>query len=56
MSDYCFGDKRNKRKDKKKERKKHPYVSGGNKRTFSISPDKKKWFLNSTLLFKWCMN
>jgi len=42
MSDYCFGDKRNKRKDKRKEKKKHPYVSGGPKRTFNISLDKKK--------------
>jgi hypothetical protein len=30
--DYAFSQKRNKGKDKRKERKKHPYRKGGRKR------------------------
>jgi len=41
MSDYCFGDKRNKRKDKQKEKKKHPYKKGGALRSSDISLKKK---------------
>ena len=32
MSDYCCSEKRNKGKDKKKDRKKHPYKKGGRER------------------------
>jgi len=41
MSDYCCGDKRNKGKDKKREKKKHPYKKGGAKRTSNLSLKKK---------------
>lgn len=41
MSDYCFENKRNKGKDKKKEKKKHPYKKGGASRTSNISIKKK---------------
>jgi hypothetical protein len=36
MSDYAFGSKRNKSKNKLKEKKKHPYKSGGKFRSTSI--------------------
>lgn len=36
MSDYAFSEKRNKRKNKIKEKKKHPYRHGGSKRAESI--------------------
>jgi len=32
MSDYAFPSKRNKRKDKKREKKRHPYKKGGRER------------------------
>jgi len=32
MSDYAFSERRNKKKDKKRERKKHPYKKGGRER------------------------
>jgi len=35
--DYCFSERRNKRKDKKRERKKHPYKQGGKYRAANIS-------------------
>ena len=41
MADYCFGDKRNKSKDKKREKKKHPYKKGGASRTANISLKRK---------------
>ncbi len=41
MADYCFGDKRNKGKSKKKDKKKHPYKKGGASRTSNISLKKK---------------
>jgi len=34
--DYACGESRNKRKDKKKKRKEHPYRHGGNFRTGEI--------------------
>jgi hypothetical protein len=36
MMDYGFGERRNKRKDKFKERKKHPYRQGGQFRTMKF--------------------
>jgi len=33
VGDYAFPQKRKKRKDKKKERKRHPYKKGGRERT-----------------------
>ncbi len=33
MPDYGFSERRNKKKDKYKERKRHPYRLGGNRRT-----------------------
>jgi hypothetical protein len=36
MSDYAFSEKRNKGKDKKKEKKKHPYRKGGKLRSADI--------------------
>ena len=42
MSEYCFGEKRNKSKFKRKERKKHPYKKGGVFRSSEISLKKKK--------------
>lgn len=36
MNDYAFGSKRNKKKSKLKEKKKHPYKSGGKFRSTSI--------------------
>ena len=42
MPDYCFGDKRNKGKDKKREKKKHPYKKGGAQRSSNISLKRKK--------------
>ena len=35
--DYAYSQKRNKGKDKKKDRKKHPYKKGGKHRTGNIS-------------------
>jgi hypothetical protein len=44
MSDYGFPDKRRKGKDKKRERKKHPYRKGGSQRSSNIElKDKKKY-------------
>jgi hypothetical protein len=37
MSDYAFGDRRNKKKDKKREKKKHPYKKGGFLRSSNLS-------------------
>jgi hypothetical protein len=34
--DYGFSEKRNKGKDKKKEKKKHPYQIGGARRSMNI--------------------
>jgi len=34
--DYVFSQKRRKGKDKKKERKKHPYRKGGGKRSINL--------------------
>jgi hypothetical protein len=34
--DYGFSEKRNKRKDKKREKKKHPYQIGGTLRSSNI--------------------
>jgi hypothetical protein len=34
-SDYGFSEKRNKRKGKKKDKKKHPYKTGGKRRTIT---------------------
>ncbi len=42
MADYCCGDKRNKSKDKKREKKKHPYKKGGAQRSSGITLKKKK--------------
>jgi hypothetical protein len=36
MSDYAFSEKRNKGKDKRKEKKKHPYRKGGKLRGIEI--------------------
>jgi len=41
MSDYCFDNKRNKGKDKKREKKKHPYKKGGAQRSSNINLKKK---------------
>ena len=41
MSDDCFENKRNKGKDKKREKKKHPYKKGGAQRSSNISIKKK---------------
>lgn len=38
--EYACGQKRNKRKDKKKERKKYPYRKGGSKRTVKVMKEK----------------
>jgi hypothetical protein len=35
MSDYTFPERRNKSKNKKREKKKHPYKAGGNRRVIS---------------------
>lgn len=40
--DYACGEKRNKRKDKKREKKKHPYKSGGAQRSSGVSLKSKK--------------
>lgn len=40
--DYGFNDKRNKKKGKFKEKKRHPYKSGGAKRSMNISLKNKK--------------
>ena len=32
MSNYCFPEQRNKKKNKQKENKKHPYKKGGKRR------------------------
>ena len=42
MSDYAFGSKRNKSKDKLKEKKKHPYKSGGRFRATNVKVVNKK--------------
>jgi len=34
--DYGYSERRNKGKDKRRERKKHPYKSGGNQRSSNI--------------------
>ena len=39
-SDYAYSQKRNKGKDKKREKKKHPYKKGGRRRTENISKKK----------------
>ena len=40
--DYGFGEKRNKKKGKFKERKKHPYRQGGQFRTMKFEGKKKE--------------
>jgi hypothetical protein len=40
--DYEFGGKRKKKKDKLREKKKHPYKSGGRERGVNVSLKKKK--------------
>ena len=42
MADYECGRSRNKRKDKKREKKKHPYKSGGAQRSSGITLESKK--------------
>jgi len=42
MGDYECGTSRNKRKDKKKEKKRHPYKSGGRFRSSSVKESSKK--------------
>jgi len=42
MAEYCCGDKRNKGKDKKREKKKHPYKKGGKFRSADIKSENKK--------------
>jgi hypothetical protein len=37
MVDYTFSERRNKAKNKKREKKKHPYKLGGNRRTMLAS-------------------
>ena len=39
-SDYACSEKRNKGKDKKRDKKKHPYKKGGRHRTENISKKK----------------
>ena len=39
-SDYACSEKRNKGKDKKRDKKKHPYKKGGGHRTENISKKK----------------
>ncbi len=41
MADYNFSEKRNKKRDKFKNKKKHPYKKGGKRRIFE-QPIKKK--------------
>jgi len=41
MSDYYCSEKRNKGKDKKREKKKHPYKKGGAQRSSNITLKKK---------------
>jgi len=36
VDEYCYSEKRNKRKEKKREKKKHPYKQGGIQRTFNL--------------------
>jgi hypothetical protein len=36
MSNYAFSERRNKSKDKRKEKKKHPYKKGGKYRVVNI--------------------
>jgi hypothetical protein len=36
--DYGFSEKRNKRKDKRREKKKHPYKIGGVQRSLNLKP------------------
>jgi hypothetical protein len=36
MSNYAFSERRNKGKDKKREKKKHPYRKGGKLRTVDL--------------------
>jgi hypothetical protein len=40
MDDYTFSDKRNKRKSKLKEKKKHPYKKGGFSRSMNFGKKK----------------
>ena len=40
MSDDCFENKRNKGKDKKREKKKHPYKKGGRERSLDLKKAK----------------
>jgi hypothetical protein len=42
MSDYAFGSRRNKKKDKFKERKRNPYKSGGKFRASGVSETENK--------------
>jgi hypothetical protein len=41
MNDYAFGERRNKKKIKKREKKKHPYKKGGFLRSFNINLNNK---------------
>jgi hypothetical protein len=36
MGDYAFPQRRNKQKDKKREKKKHPYKKGGRQRSMEF--------------------
>ena len=40
MSDYAYPEKRKKRKDKRRDRKKHPYKKGGRERLRGKSEEK----------------
>jgi hypothetical protein len=42
MSDYAFGSRRNKKKDKFKERKRNPYKSGGKFRASGVNETENK--------------
>ena len=42
MADYLLEDRRNKGKDKKREKKKHPYKKGGKFRSYRINVKKKE--------------
>jgi len=42
MSDYAIPEKRRKSKDKRKDKKKHPYKKGGAQRVMNVSLKKNK--------------
>jgi hypothetical protein len=41
MADYGFSERRNKKKDKLKDKKKHPYKKGGRQRGVNFAKQKK---------------